>query len=68
MANAQAMPGLVPAPATPSAPATATFRFPNPPLYTGVRDGFLCEIWLTSVTRFFAGAHIPDDERTLHAV
>lgn len=58
------------APANPPDPVflTPTFRFPHPESYTGARDGFLCEIWLTSLNRFFAGARIPDDQRTLHAV
>jgi len=49
--------------------ATSTnFRFPQPEPYTGVRDGFLCEIWLTAMVRFFVGARITEDQRTLHAV
>jgi len=67
--NTPPMPGLNSAPPAPTiAFSTPTFRFPHPESYTGARDGFLCEIWLTSVNRFFAGARIPDDQRTLHAV
>lgn len=46
----------------------SNFKFPHPPLYEGARDGFKCENWLTSVTRFFVGAQVPLEQRTLHAV
>jgi hypothetical protein len=52
----------------PSTPfSSATFRFPQPEHYKGERDGFKCEIWLTAINRFFKGARIPDEQRTLHA-
>jgi len=54
-------------PAPPAAFSSATFRFPQPEHYKGERDGFKCEVWLTAINRFFKGARIPDDQRTLHA-
>lgn len=57
-----------PPPPAQSAFSSATFRFPQPEHYKGERDGFKCEIWLTAIARFFKGARIPDDQRTLHAV
>ncbi|KAF9147423.1 hypothetical protein BGX20_006654, partial [Mortierella sp. AD010] len=47
---------------------TSTFKFPKPPTYDGTRDGFVLIGWLSALNRFFKGAHIPDDQRTLHAV
>ena len=49
-------------------PNASTFRFPNPPFYEGARDGFKCDAWLTAVQRFFVGAKIATEERTLHAI
>ena len=53
--------------ASPAA-STSSFKFPRPDPYLGVRDGFQCLAWLTSLRRFFVGAKILDDQRTLHAV
>ncbi|KAF9991592.1 hypothetical protein BGZ79_004250, partial [Entomortierella chlamydospora] len=47
---------------------TSNFKFPHPAYYQGVRDGFLCNAWLTSIRRFFVGAQIAADKQTLHAV
>jgi hypothetical protein len=59
-------------PATPTTsvilPNSSTFRFPNPPFYEVARDGFKCEAWLTAVQRFFVGAKIAPEEKTLHAI
>jgi len=45
-----------------------SYRYPAPPAFSGVRDGFACEAWLTAVRRFFIGARIDDDARTITAV
>ena len=47
---------------------TSTFKFPKPPNYDGTRDGFMLIAWLSALNRFFKGANIPDNRRTLHAV
>lgn len=45
-----------------------SYRYPTPPTFGGDRDGFACEAWLTTVRRFFVGAGIPDDRRTVTAL
>ncbi|KAG0354144.1 hypothetical protein BGZ54_001826 [Gamsiella multidivaricata] len=45
-----------------------SYRYPSPTAFNGVRDGFACEAWLTTVRRFFIGARISEDSRTVTAV
>ncbi|KAG0347600.1 hypothetical protein BGZ54_004866 [Gamsiella multidivaricata] len=52
----------------PTAVLLPTYRYPSPPTFTGVRDGFACETWLTQVRRFFRGAQILDANRTVTAI
>lgn len=45
-----------------------SYRYPTPAPFNGVRDGFACEAWLTTVRRFFLGANIADVSRTVTAI
>jgi zinc knuckle protein len=45
-----------------------SYRYPTPAPFNGVRDGFACEAWLTTVRRFFLGANIADASRTVTAI
>ncbi|KAF9944574.1 hypothetical protein BGZ72_002216 [Mortierella alpina] len=45
-----------------------SYRYPTPASFNGVRDGFACEAWLTTVRRFFLGANITDASRTVTAI
>ncbi|KAI7832203.1 hypothetical protein BC939DRAFT_498298 [Gamsiella multidivaricata] len=52
----------------PTAALLPACRYPSSPTFTGVRDGFACETWLTQVRRFFRGAQILDVNRTVTAI
>ena len=51
-----------------TATTVSTFKFPKPPTYDGTRDGFVLLAWLSALHRFFKGAHVAEDQKTLHAV
>ncbi|KAF9092399.1 hypothetical protein BGX27_001801, partial [Mortierella sp. AM989] len=61
---------LLPSQFIPMSTATtvSTFKFPKPPTYDGTRDGFVLLAWLSALHRFFKGAHVAEDQKTLHAV
>ncbi|KAI7818483.1 hypothetical protein BC939DRAFT_480371 [Gamsiella multidivaricata] len=73
--NAPVLPTSFQAPAAgdtavvaPTAILLPTYRYPPPPTFTGVRDGFACETWLTQVRRFFRGAQVIEANRTVTAI
>ncbi|KAF9410475.1 hypothetical protein BGZ76_005513, partial [Entomortierella beljakovae] len=47
---------------------TSNIKFPKPPTYDGSRDGFVLLSWLNALHRYFDGADVPDDKKTVHAV
>lgn len=44
-----------------------SYTYPTPTKFIGVRDGFKCEAWLGRMVRYFKGANVPDDARTVVA-
>lgn len=65
MTDYNSTPAPAPAPVQVLLPS---YRYPAPPAFNGSRDGFACEAWLTTVRRFFTGAGIADDKRTVTAI
>jgi len=57
-----------PATGAPITVVMSPWRYPDPPIFSGVRDGFACEAWLTSMRRFFTGAQIADASRVITCI